>query len=395
MSTIHLKPGRERSVLKRHPWIFSGAVAEVSGDPQPGDSVEVHAHDGAWLARASYSPQSRIRARIWTWQSEDQLDEALISHRLDQAIKARSDLAEEPELDAYREAHAESDRLPGLIVDRYGPYRVLQFLAASAEHWRDCIVSHLASRGDCEGIYERSDVEARGLEGLRPRQGPLWGKEPPAALVIHEHGLQFNVDIARGHKTGFYLDQRENRRLFRRSFPGGEVLDAFAYSGGFTLAALAEGAQKVLAIDSSGPAIELARQNVALNELPQERCEWLQGDVFQELRRLRDQGRSFDVAVLDPPRFAPTVSQAQKASRGYKDVNLLAFKLLRPGGMLFTFSCSGGVSPDLFQKIVAGAALDAGVQASVVAWLGQPPDHPVALNFPEGRYLKGLVCKIA
>lgn len=285
--------------------------------------------------------------------------------------------------------------MPGLIIDRYGPFRVLQFLAASAEHWRDCIIDYLASREDCAGVYERSDVEARSLEGLLPRQGSLWGEEPPEKLVIHERGLQYNVDIAHGHKTGFYLDQRENRSMFRRIFPGGEVLDAFAYSGGFTLAALAEGAQHVLAIESSAPAIELARQNAALNELPQDRSEWLQGDVFHELRRLRDHGRSFDVAVLDPPRFAPTAAHADKASRGYKDINLLALKLLRPGGLLFTFSCSGGVSPDLFQKIVAGAALDAGVQASIVAWLDQPPDHPVALNFPEGRYLKGLVCKIA
>lgn len=394
MSTIRLKSGRERSVLKRHPWIFSGAVAEVRDDPQPGDNVEIHAHDGAWLARASYSPYSRIRARIWTWQSEEVLDEALIVRRLDQAIQARSKLAEEPELDAYREVHAESDRLPGLIVDRYGPFRVLQFLSTSAEYWRDSIVSYLATRGDCEGIYERSDVDVRALEGLQPRKGSLWGKEPPADFVIRELGLGYQIDIAHGHKTGFYLDQRENRRFFRRSFQGGEVLDAFAYSGGFTLAALAEGAQHVMAIDSSGPAIELARQNTTLNQLPLDRCEWLQGDVFHELRRLRDRGRQFDVAILDPPRFAPTASQAQKASRGYKDINLLAFKLLRPGGMLFTFSCSGGIGPDLFQKIVAGAALDAGVQASVVAWLGQPPDHPVALNFPEGRYLKGLVCRV-
>ncbi len=367
MAAIRLKPGRERSVLKRHPWIFSGAVAEVSGDPQAGECVEIHAHEGAWLARASYSPQSRIRGRIWTWEAEEALDEALIRRRLDQAIQARRVLAEEPELDAYREVHAESDRLPGLIIDRYGPFRVLQFLAASAEHWRDCIISHLASRDDCAGIYERSDVEARSLEGLLPRQGSLWGKEPPEALVIHERGLQYRVDIAHGHKTGFYLDQRENRSMFRRIFPGGEVLDAFAYSGGFTLAALAEGAQHVLAIESSAPAIELARQNAALNELPQDRCEWLQGDVFQELRRLRDHGRSFDVVVLDPPRFAPTAAQAQRASRGYKDINLLALKLLRP----------------------------AGVQASIVAWLDQPADHPVALSFPEGRYLKGLACKVA
>jgi 23S rRNA (cytosine1962-C5)-methyltransferase len=395
LSTIHLKPGRERSVLKRHPWIYSGAVAEVRGDPQSGDCVDVLAHDDSWLAKASYSPQSRIRARIWTWRHEEPLDENLIQRRLDQAIEARRDLLEVDELNAYREAHAESDRLPGLVIDHYGPFRVVQFLAASAEHWRECIISHLASRNDCEGIYERSDVEARSLEGLQPHRGTLWGEEPPEDLEIHEYGLKYLVDIPNGHKTGFYLDQRDNRRLFRSSFTGGEVLDAFCYSGSFTMAALAEGAQRVLAIDSSERAIELARRNVAHNDLAQERCEWVQGDVFHELRRLRDQGRSFDVAILDPPRFAPTAAQAQKASRGYKDVNLLAFKLLRPGGMLYTFSCSGGIGPDLFQKIVAGAALDAGVEASIIAWLGQPQDHPVALNFPEGRYLKGLVCRVA
>jgi 23S rRNA (cytosine1962-C5)-methyltransferase len=394
LSEIHLKPGRERSVLKRHPWIFSGAVAEVRGDPQPGDSVEVHAHDGAWLARASYSPHSRIRARIWTWQAEQALDEKLIALRLDEAIAARAYLAAEKDLDAYREAHAESDRLPGMIVDRYGPFRVVQFLAASAEGWREHIVSRLAARGDCEGIYERSDVDARTLEGMQPRQGVLWGREPPGSLEIVEHGMRYHVDIAGGHKTGFYLDQRENRRIFRQRVSGGEVLDAFSYSGGFALGALAGGA-RVLAIESSASAIDLAQRNAALNALPADGCEWVQGDVFQELRRLRDQGRSFDAAVLDPPRFAPTAAQAQKAARGYKDVNLLAFKLLRPGGQLFTFSCSGGISPDLFQKIVAGAALDAGVDASIIDWLDQPPDHPVALNFPEGRYLKGLVCRIS
>jgi 23S rRNA (cytosine1962-C5)-methyltransferase len=382
-------------VLKRHPWIFSGAVAEVSGDLQPGDTVEVHAHDGAWLARASYSPQSRIRARIWTWQTEQMLDDDFVRTRLDQAIEARRDLTHDPELDAFREVHAESDRLPGLVIDRYGPFRVVQFLAASAEHWRDCVVSHLASKGDCEGIYERSDAEARSLEGLEPCKGVLWGDEPPRNHVIHERGLKYHIDIPEGHKTGFYLDQRENRRLFRKDFHGGEVLDAFCYSGGFTLAALAENAQNVVAIDASKRAIELARRNVALNDLAQERCEWVQGDVFHELRRLRDHGRSFDAIILDPPRFAPTAAQAQKASRGYKDVNLLAFKLLRPGGILYTFSCSGGISPELFQKIVAGAALDAGVDASILARLGQPPDHPVALNFPEGQYLKGLVCRVA
>lgn len=394
MNTIRLKPGRERSVLKRHPWIFSGAVAEVHGDPQSGDPVEIQAHDGDWLARASYSPQSRIRARIWTWEADEPLDEDLVRRRLDRAIETRAVLLQDPDLDAFREAHAESDRLPGLVIDRYGPFRVVQFLATSSERWRDCVVSHLASRGDCKGIYERSDVEARSLEGLELRRGSLWGEEPPSDLVIREYGLKYYVDIPGGHKTGAYLDQRENRQFFRSSFLGGIVLDAFCYSGSFTLAALSGGAQRVMAIDSSERALELTRQNITLNKLGQAPCELVKGDVFHELRRLRDQGASFDVIVLDPPRFAPTASQAQKASRGYKDVNLLAFKLLRPGGMLYTFSCSGGISPELFQKIVAGAALDAGVEASIIAWLQQPLDHPVALNFPEGRYLKGLVCRV-
>lgn len=394
MPAIRLKPGRERSVVKRHPWIFSGSIAEVSGDPQPGETVDVHAHEGTWLAKAAYSPHSQIRARIWTWKSEQQVDEIFLAGRLDDAIRLRGDLAADPEVDSYREVYAESDQIPGLIVDRYGSFRVLQFLNAGTEHWRDSIISHLASRGDCEALYERSDVDVRDLEGLQAREGVLWGTQPPESLIVREHGMRFHVDIVKGHKTGFYLDQRESRRYLHQHFPGGEVLDAFCYTGGFTLAALAAGAERVLAIDASQPSIQLAQRNVALNELPEEHCEWLQGDVFHELRKLRDRGRSFDVVILDPPRFAPTASQANKASRGYKDINLLALKLLRPGGMLFSYSCSGGISPDFFQKIIAGAALDAGVHASILAWHGQPHDHPVVLNFPEGRYLKGLVCKV-
>ncbi len=356
--------------------------------------MDVHAHEGQWLAKAAYSPQSQIRARIWTWQPDEAVDESFIAKRMDESIQARADLAAEPGVDSYREVYAESDRLPGLIVDRYGSFRVLQFLNAGAEHWRDAIVSHLASRGDCEALYERSDVDVRNLEGLQVRKGSLWGREPPESLIVHEHGMRYHVDIVSGHKTGFYLDQRDNRRYLRQNFPGGEVLDAFCYSGGFTLAALAAGAEHVLAIDASQPSLELAQRNVDLNELPKERCEWMQGDVFHELRTLRDRGRSFNVVILDPPRFAPTASQAQKASRGYKDINLLAFKLLRPGGTLISYSCSGGIGPDLFRKIVTGAALDAGVRASIIAWQGQPHDHPVVLNFPEGRYLKGLVCRV-
>ncbi|MGD2252836.1 MAG: class I SAM-dependent methyltransferase [Anaerolineales bacterium] len=394
MHSLELKPGRERSVLKRHPWVFSSAVAEVHGDPQPGDTIDIQAHDGEWLARAAYSPHSRIRARIWTWRQDTAVDETLLERRLAQAIGRRNSLLQEQAVDAYREVYAESDGLPGLIVDRYGPHRVVQFLTTGVERWRQSIISLLAARGDCRGIFERSDVEVRKLEGLEPRSGSLWGDAPPELLAVREHGLRFHVDLSRGHKTGFYLDQRENRRKFRALVSGGQVLDCFAYTGAFSAAALAAGAESVLAIDSSEPMLEMAQRNIALNDLPLDRFACQTADVFKHLRLLRDMGRIFDVVVLDPPRFAPTISQVHRAARGYKDVNLLAFKLLRPRGLLVTFSCSGGVSAELFQKIVAGSAQDAGVTATVLDWLGQPPDHPVRLNFPEGRYLKGLVCRV-
>jgi 23S rRNA (cytosine1962-C5)-methyltransferase len=393
MGVLRLKPKRERSVLQRHPWLFSGAVADVTGDPGIGDTVDIVSATGEWLARGAFSPHSQIRCRIFTWVEDQAVDEAFLHQRLDRSIERRGSLNRPGELTAYREVHAESDSLPGVIVDRYDRFRVVQLLTAGAERWREAIIGCLAHRRDCDGIYERSDVDTRELEGLPARAGLAWGEMPPEDLAIVENGLRFRVDVVRGHKTGLYLDQRENRKLFRNLSAGGEVLNCFAYTGGFTLAALAGGAEKVVSIESSGAALQLARENVVLNGLPGERCEWLEGDVFVELRRMRDRGLAFDAIVLDPPRFAPTASQAHRAARGYKDINLLAFKLLRPGGLLFTFSCSGGIGPELFEKIVAGAALDAEVQASVVAWLAQPSDHPVALNFPEGRYLKGLVCR--
>jgi len=394
MHELRLKPGRERSVLRRHPWIFSGAIARVDGQPDPGDTVEITDHNGEWLARAAYSPHSQIRARIWTWDRDQAIDADFFRRRLLRAREARGSLESDQSTNAYREVHAESDGLPGLIVDRYNQIRVLQMLSAGVERWREVIVDAIKQFDDCQGVYERSDVESRQLEGLQTQVGNLWGREPGDSLVISEYGLRFYVDIPRGQKTGFYLDQRENRRLFRDILSGGEVLNCFSYTGGLTVAALVGGADRVLSIDTSSSALELAVENVRLNELPVDRCEWIEGDVFAELRRLRDRGRSFDAIVLDPPRFARTASQVKQASRGYKDINLLAFKLLKPGGLLFTFSCSNAIGADLFQKIVAGAALDAGVSASIVGWLSQPADHPVCLNFPEGRYLKGLICRV-
>jgi 23S rRNA (cytosine1962-C5)-methyltransferase len=392
---IRLKPGRERSVLRRHPWLFSGAIADVQGDPESGDTVDIVSHGGDWLARAAYSPHSQIRARIWTWDPGEGIGRDFFKRRLKTSCQMRQALADDPEVTAYREVHAESDGLPGLIVDRYERFRVIQLLSAGAERWQEVIVDHLKEDGGCEGIYERSDVEVRQLEGLSLRAGTLWGEEPEESLTISEYGLQYRVDIVRGQKTGFYLDQRENRRFVQTTLTGGEVLNCFAYTGGFSVASLAAGAKSVLSIDTSQSALELARENIRLNNFAQDCSEWIAGDAFTELRRLRDRGRTFDVVILDPPRFAGTASQVQRAARGYKDINLLAFKLLRPGGDLFTFSCSSAVSSELFEKIVAGAALDAGVTAQIVAWLGQPYDHPVLLTFPEGRYLKGLVCRLS
>ncbi|HEY42988.1 MAG TPA: 23S rRNA (cytosine(1962)-C(5))-methyltransferase RlmI [Anaerolineae bacterium] len=394
MYQIKLKVGRERSVLRRHPWIFSGAIEKVLEEPGVGETVDVLSHEGDWIARAAYSPNSQIRARIWTWDQEEKVDEEFFWRRIERSVAARRHLALDPHVTAYREVHAESDGLPGVIVDRYGGSLVLQLLSAGAEQWRDVIVESLKGRGDCNGIFERSDVDVRQLEGLPSRTGHLWGDEPIDPLMISEYGLRFRVEIHRGQKTGFYLDQRENRRFVRETIESGEVLDCFAYTGGFTVAALAAGANRVLSIDSSGPALDLVAENVRLNDLPVEDCEWIEGDVFEELRKMRDRGRTFDAIILDPPRFARRSSHVQRAARGYKDINLLAFKLLRAGGFLFTFSCSGAVDMDLFQKIVAGAALDAGVDAAIIGWLGQPSDHPVSLNFPEGRYLKGLACRV-
>ena len=295
--------------------------------------------------------------------------------------------------DALRLVHGESDGLPGVIADRYGDTVVVQLTSAGAERWKDDISESLLQVTGATSVWERSDAEVRQLEGLPPRTGLLRGTAPAAPLVVGEHGLRFEVGFEGGHKTGFYLDQRDNRLKVRALAKDRDVLDCFCYSGGFALNALAGGAKSVAAIDSSADALAQAQRNAELNQLPQ--AEWMEGDVFLSLRRFRDQARSFDLIVLDPPKFAPTAAHVEKAARAYKDINLLAFKLLRPGGVLVTFSCSGGVSADLFQKIVAGAALDAGVDARVTDWLHAAPDHPVALNLPEGEYLKGLICRVS
>jgi 23S rRNA (cytosine1962-C5)-methyltransferase len=398
MATLILKPGREKSVLRRHPWVFSGAIARLDGDPAPGDTVEILGAAGQFLARAAYSPSSQIRARLWSFDPSEQVDTDFFHRRLQRAISIRDSLLNTrgSPLPALRLVYAESDGLPGLIVDRYGDMLVLQSLSAGAEYWKETLADLLLELTGLVNIYERSDVEVRELEGLPPKVGILRGSMPHSKFTILENSLKFNVNIATGHKTGFYLDQCENRLRMRALADGRDVLDCFCYTGGFTVNALAGGAKSVLSLDSSAEALALCCENVGLNSVDSSiisRHSVMEGDVFQLMRKFRDEARSFDLIILDPPKFAPTAAQAEKAARGYKDINLLAFKLLRPSGLLVTFSCSGGVDAALFQKIVASAALDAGVDAQIVEHLSQAPDHPVALNFPEGAYLKGLVCR--
>jgi len=392
MASLILKPGREKSLLRRHPWIFSGAIARMDGNPASGETVDILSANGQLLAHAAYSPSSQIRARVWTFEASDVVDADFFRRRIKAAIDLRNTLHETKNTDAYRLIHAESDYLPGLIVDRYNGTLVLQSLTAGSEYWKDVVANLLIEETGLTKIFERSDADVRQLESLSPRVGPLRGDTNQLILIITENGLKFHVNIETGHKTGFYLDQRLNRLRLREMADGRDVLDCFCYSGGFTINVLAGGAKSVLSVDSSSDALALCRENVSFNSFPPNRHAMLEGDVFQILRKFRDEARSFDMIILDPPKFAPTAAQAEKAARGYKDINLLAFKLLRPGGFLITFSCSGGIDASFFQKIIASAALDAGVEAQIVEHLSQAPDHPVALNFPEGGYLKGLVC---
>ncbi len=394
MNQIRLKPGRERSLLNRHPWVFSGAIEKTIGDPAPGETVEIVSSNGEWLAHGAYSPTSSIRARVWSWDRNESIGELFFKRRIQRSSDMRDALFSNKTIDAYRVIFAESDGLPGVIADRYNQTIVVQFLSAGAEFWREVILNSLWEQESVETIYERSDVEVRKLEGLEERTGLCRGMDPPQKIELVEENVVLNVDVRSGHKTGFYLDQRDHRQMIKELPDKGRLLNCFCYTGAFTVAGMIGGAQESISIDSSADAVDLAREHIKLNQLGSSRAEFIVGDVFSELRTMRDRRESFDTIILDPPKFAPTASQVQQAARGYKDINLLAFKLLRPGGRLITFSCSGGISRDLFQKIVADAARDAAVNGVIEKTLSQPADHPISLQFPESRYLKGLVCRV-
>ena len=394
MAFVILKPKREKSLLRRHPWVFSGAVSKTRGTPEPGETVDVVSPRGGWLGRGAYSPRSQICVRIWTFDESEAVDALFFRNRLERALHSRRELIDRLHLTGYRVVNAESDGLPGVIIDRYGDYLVCQFLTVGAEVWKDTIVEQLEALMPFEGVYERSDSPVRDKEGLSRRTGVAAGKEPPETIQFQEGPHRFWVDVRNGHKTGFYLDQRENRLQMNGLAEGAEILNCFSYTGGFGVSALKAGARYVTNVDMSAAALDLSQRNMALNELDQDRVEHVEADVFKKLRYYRDAARRFDLIVLDPPKFADSRAQVGRASRGYKDINLLAIKLLRSGGHLFTFSCSGLMEPELFQKIVADAALDAGRDAQIVRRLNQAADHPTALNFPEGHYLKGLLCRV-
>lgn len=387
-ASLVLGAGREKSLRRRHPWVFSGAVKSVRGHPEPGATVDVVAADGVWLARAAYSPESQIRARVWTFDSEEPVDEAFFATRLARAVALRQPLLERT--NAVRLVFAESDGLPGVIVDRYGPVAVMQLSTTGADRHRELLADLVLAQPGVDAVYERSDLDARRREGLPAAEGALRGETAPVEIV--EDGLRFGVDPAGGHKTGFYLDQRDARRLVRGLAAGRRVLDVFAYTGGFSVAAWAGGASAVEAIDSSGPALAGAAANLARNGFPSDRL--VEADAFADLRRRRRTGERWDLICLDPPKLAPTTASVDRASRAYKDLNLQALGLIEPGGHLLAWSCSGAVDDALFQKIVAGAALDAGREVQIVGRLGQPADHPILLSFPEAAYLKGLLCRV-
>jgi 23S rRNA (cytosine1962-C5)-methyltransferase len=394
MSTVVLRPGRERPVQQRHPWVFSGAVAGVQGYVGRGDVVDVATAAGEWLARGTWSSDSQIRARLFTWQPDEALDNALLRRRIERAVAGRQHyLDANPGTDCCRLVFAESDGLPGLIVDRYGPFLVAQLLTQGVSRRADEIAALLAEIVSPQGIYERSDAAVLEKEDLQPREGLLWGEEPPEEVTVSHAGRRFLVNMRAGQKTGFYLDQAENRRRVAAHCAGADVLSCFSYTGGFEVWAAAGGAARITAVDSSGPALATLEANMRLNGAATP-VETVEGDVFRILRQYRTEGRTFDVVILDPPKFAHSQGQIERATRGYKDINLIAMQILRPGGVLATFSCSGLISADLFQKVAFGAALDAQRDVQIIERLGQSPDHPVLLSFPEGEYLKGLICRV-
>ncbi|MBS4845209.1 MAG: class I SAM-dependent rRNA methyltransferase [Burkholderiales bacterium] len=396
MPTLILKPGKERALLRRHPWVYSTGVANVKGKPQSGDTIKIVDNKGNFLAWGAYSPESALRARCWSFNEQDVINEEWIRARVFEAIRARDNL--KSRTNAIRLIFGEADFLPGLIVDQYDTQLVTQFQAAGVEKWRPEIGKALTDATGFTQVFDRSDAATRAREGLPERKEVLEGEEPPEKIQIDEDGILYGVDVRMGHKTGFYVDQRDNRRLARQLAEtfrkvhgrGMRALNCFCYTGGFSLALAKGGAEEVISIDSSADALEMAKSNAKLNGFNESQMKWVEANVFEQLRKYRDAGEKFDLVILDPPKFASSHHHVEKAARAYKDINLNGLRLLNEGGQLLTFSCSGAIDVDLFQKIVAGAVIDAKTDAWMISRLGAGSDHPLLMTHPEGEYLKGL-----
>lgn len=392
VSQIILKKGRDKSIRAKHPWIFSGAIQQIKGEPAAGDTVEVYSQNGDILGLGAWSPESQIQVRMWKI-GKGEINRDFFKQRIESALQQRSSLGITRLNTAYRIINAESDGIPGMVVDQIGDWAIMQCLSTGADRWKNDIAEILMELTGCRGVYERSDVAIRKKEGLAETKGCLAGEAPPQHIDILEEGRHYRVDVVNGHKTGFYLDQRDNRSLVGHYAKDKTVLNCFSYTGGFAIAAALGGAKHITSIDASSHALEHAQQAYELNKLDKNQTKNVCGDVFKLLREYDHAGKKFDMIILDPPKFAENRSQIKKAARGYKDINRLGFKLLNPGGLLFTFSCSGLIDSNLFQKIVADAALDAGCDGQLIQKMEQASDHPTRLAFPEGFYLKGLVCQ--
>ncbi|CAI0925634.1 23S rRNA (cytosine(1962)-C(5))-methyltransferase RlmI [Serratia proteamaculans] len=391
---LFLAKGREKSLLRRHPWVFSGAVQRIEGKALSGETIDIYDAQGKWLARGAYSPESQIRARVWTFQPDEEINIEFFIRRLQQAQSWRDWVAKRDGLDGYRLIAGESDGMPGITIDRFQNFLVLQLLSAGAEYQRAALITALQHCYPECAIYDRSDVAVRKKEGLPLAQGQVVGDLPPALLPITEHGMKLLVDIQQGHKTGFYLDQRDSRLAARNYSAGRRVLNCFSYTGAFAVSALMGGCTQVISVDTSQAALDIAKQNVELNQLDLSKAEFVRDDVFQLLRAYRTQGEKFDLIIMDPPKFVENKNQLAGACRGYKDINMLALQLLNPGGILLSFSCSGLMPTDLFQKILADAAVDAGRDVQFIEQYRQAADHPVIATYPEGLYLKGFACRV-
>lgn len=394
MVEIKLKKGKEKAVLQRHPWVFSGALEKIKGAPENGDIVKVLNANNAFLAYGYFNDQSRVAVRLLEWDENVAINEAWYEEKINQAIASRAHLLTSKDTNAYRLIFSEADFLPGLIVDKYADFLSVQILSTGIEKAKPIIIEILVKALQPKGIFDRSDATARTHEGITAENGLLWGEAPAAFIAVKENGITYHINIAEGQKSGFYCDQRDNRQILATYANGKSVLDCFSYSGGFSLNALKLGAIEVTSVDSSALAIETLQQNIELNKFKSKKYTTIQSDVNKQLRAFKEEGKKFDIVILDPPKYAPSRSALDRAARAYKDLNRLGMLLLEPGGLLATFSCSGAVDIDTFKQIIAWAALDAGKEVQIIKQFSQPEDHPIRISFPEGEYLKGLLVRV-